>query len=473
MLRKYLSGFGALVLLWAMLVLPLSGVTAQTTSAPQATTQEQKTAASPQAQTSAQFASAQAALVTEFEVNGLKVIVKRRTGSQTVAAGLFLRGGSRNINDKNAGIEDLMLDLSTEASTAFPRERLRSEMARMGTVVGSSAGYDYSALSLTSTRDNFDRSWEIFTDVALHPSFTQEDFSRVQSRKIVSLRDDTDTPDSYLQELQNRMVYAGHPYANNPSGTAETIGKLKLEDVRRYHAEMMQTSRLLLVIVGDLDPAMVKTRVANTFAKLPRGSYVPEPVRQLSFTAPTVEITQRDLPTNYIQGVFVAPPMTADDIYALRIASSILNQLVYQEVRVERNLSYAPEAFLNSQGANIGGISVTAVDANQAVRVMLEQISFLQHKTLISEVIRDMVAGYLTNYYLRQETNAAQAAELAQYELIGGGWRNSINMLEHLRAVTPDDVQRVSQKYMRNIRFVVLGNPASVDKTIFTSQLSE
>ncbi|MBV9211285.1 MAG: hypothetical protein JOZ52_11675, partial [Acidobacteria bacterium] len=55
----------------------------------------------------------------------------------------------------------------------------------------------------------------------------------------------------------------------------------------------------------------------------------------------------------------------------------------------------------------------------------------------------------------------------------GGGWRNSISMLERLRAVTPEDVQRVSQKYMRNLRFVVLGNPASVDKTIFTSQLSE
>jgi len=235
----------------------------------------------------------------------------------------------------------------------------------------------------------------------------------------------------------------------------------------------MQTSRLLLVIVGDLDPAMIKTRVAATFGKLPRGNYQPEPVQQLSFAAPTVEITQRALPTNYIQGVFAAPPPTADDIYALKIAASILNQLVYQEVRVERNLSYAPEAFLSSQGANIGGISVTAVDANQAVRVMLEQISFLQRRMLLPEVIRDMVAGYLTNYYLRQETNAAQAAELAQYELIGGGWRNSISMLERLRAVTPEDVQRVSQKYMRNLRFVVLGNPASVDKTIFTSQLSE
>src|ERR1041385_3998505 len=36
----------------------------------------------------------QAALVTEFEVNGLKVLVKKREGSATVAAGLFIRGGA-------------------------------------------------------------------------------------------------------------------------------------------------------------------------------------------------------------------------------------------------------------------------------------------------------------------------------------------------------------------------------------------
>src|ERR1043166_5316351 len=67
----------------------------------------------------------QAALVTEFEVNGLKVLLKRREGSLTVAAGLFIKGGSRNINAENAGIESLMLDVSTEASAAFPRDRMR------------------------------------------------------------------------------------------------------------------------------------------------------------------------------------------------------------------------------------------------------------------------------------------------------------------------------------------------------------
>src|ERR1700694_1004630 len=144
----------------------------------------------------------QAALVTEFEVNGLKVLIKRREGSQTVAAGLFIRGGVENITASNAGVEAFMLNVASEASANFPRERMRKELSRMGTVIGDSASYDYSALSLAATRANFDRSWEIFTDVALRPSFTKEDVALVQARIVASLRDDADQPDTYLQRLQ-------------------------------------------------------------------------------------------------------------------------------------------------------------------------------------------------------------------------------------------------------------------------------
>jgi len=143
----------------------------------------------------------QAALVSEFEVNGLKVLVKRREGSLTVAAGLFIKGGSRNINADNAGIEAVMLDAATEASAAFPRDRMRDEQSRMGTVITSGENNDYSVLSLRCTRPHFDRSWQMFTDVALHPSFTREDVALVQEKTVVSLRDDTDDPDTYLQRL--------------------------------------------------------------------------------------------------------------------------------------------------------------------------------------------------------------------------------------------------------------------------------
>jgi zinc protease len=304
----------------------------------------------------------------------------------------------------------------------------------------------------------------------LRPSFTKEDVKLVQERQVVSLSDDTDNPDVYLQRLQERVAYAGHPYLNNVNGTPQTVAKLIPEDLRQYHAKLMETSRLLLVIVGDLNLNDVRGLVTASFGKLPKGSYAAKPVPQLAFDKSTVDVTPRELKTNYVQGLFVAPTLTSPDIYAMRIASSILRDRVFEEVRVKQNLSYAPDAFLRTQAANVGGLYVTAVDANESIRLMLREINRLQIEPVRAEDIQAVVAQYLTTYYLGQETNAAQAGELAQYELIGGGWRNSVDFLEKLEAVKPEDIQRVSQKYMKNIRFVVLGNPRSVDAGVFTGQ---
>ena len=148
----------------------------------------------------------------------------------------------------------------------------------------------------------------------------------------------------------------------------------------------------------------------------------------------------------------------------------MLRDRVFEEVRVKRNLSYAPSAFLSSQGANVGGIYVTAVDANQAVRVMLDEITRLQRSRSRREDITGVVSQYLTSYYMGQETNAAQAGELAQYELIGGGWRNSFDHYSNACAPSrPQTCNASRRNYMRNIRFVVLGNPEQIDKNIFTA----
>jgi len=213
--------------------------------------------------------------------------------------------------------------------------------------------------------------------------------------------------------------------------------------------------------------ADVKELVTASVGKLPRGNYKPQAVPALAFEKSTVEVTPRALPTHYVQGLFSAPSLNSPDIYAMKVASSLLRDRVFEEVRVKRNLSYAPDAFLRSQAANVGGFYVTAVDANQAVKVMLNEVGKLQQQPVRADEIQAIIAQYLTTFYLGQETNAAQAGELAQNELIGNGWRTSTDFLEKLSAVTPADVQRVSQKYMRNIRFVVLGDPKSVDTGVF------
>src|SRR5262252_6257322 len=98
------------------------------------------------------------ASTSEFEVNGLKVIVKQRPSVRTVAAGLFIRGGSAELTPQTAGVEALLLDAMTEASAHFPRALLRSELSRLGSSVSFGVNRDYSVVSMASTRENFERT---------------------------------------------------------------------------------------------------------------------------------------------------------------------------------------------------------------------------------------------------------------------------------------------------------------------------
>lgn len=405
--------------------------------------------------------------VTEIDVNGLKVLVKRRPGVPTVAAALFIRGGSTNVTTETAGIESFMLNASTEASKAYPREMLRKELARLATNISYSAGRDYSALAMASTKQNFDESWKMFTDVALNPTFATEDVERIRGNILNALRAKEDAPDELLNDTVEHTIYAGHPYANDPDGTPANIARFTPGDLAAYHKRVMQTSQLLLVIVGDVDAATIQQRVTASFGALPRGAYKQTALPPLDFSKPTFDVVNRPLETNYIEGNFAAPSLSDPDYYPMRVAMSILQTQVYQEVRTRLNLSYAPDASLNTAAANNAFIYVTTTKPNDAVSAMLAKIRDLRENEVTEDTIRQYGNFFLTTYYIGQETDAAQAGELARYELLGGGWRNSFLFIDKLRQVTPAQVRMVAQKYMKNIRFDLVGSPTGVDRSIF------
>ncbi len=410
------------------------------------------------------------AAVSEFDVNGLKVLVKRRAGSQTVSAALFIRGGSQNVTAANAGIEGLMLDVASEATAAYPRDKMRRELARTGTVIGGGVNYDYSALTLGSTLPHFEEAWAMFVDAARHPSFAAEDVERVRNQILIGLESANDTAEGALAIETAKTVFAGHPYAAHPRGTAASLKAITPADLQKFHARIMQTSRMLLVVIGDLDPEKIRAAAASAFAGLPRGEGAPAAAPALSFTAPTVNVTPRELPTNYVRGVYAAPPPSSPDMYPMLVANSILRGRVFEEVRSKRALSYAPDAFLNTSAANIGGIYVTAVDANQAVEVMLREVESLRTIAVDPREVRAAAQDFLTHYYIDEQGNAAQVGELGQAELNGGGWRSAGMFLDRIRAVTAADVKRVAAKYMRNLQFVVIGDPKKIDRTVFLRQ---
>ncbi len=405
--------------------------------------------------------------ITELDVNGLKVLVKKRPGTPTVAAGLYFRGGTRNLTAENAGIEAFTLNAATEGSAAYPRQKLRKETSSVGTVISSGSNFDFSALAMICTKQSFENSWKIFTDVALNPSFVPEDVERVRGNFLTALRSQSDSPEGSLEFVNDGIVYAGHPYANAPQGTIANLTKFKRADLVAYHRGLIQTSKMLLVVVGDIEPAAVQKLVETGFGKIPRGDYKSTFPPALAFAKPSVDINNKAAETNYVKGTFAAPSLRDPDYYAMRTAMTILQQRVFEEVRGRRNLSYAPDAELDEHAANTASISVSTTKPNAAVAVMLDEIKKLKSGSVDAESIGQMGAYFLTTYYLKQETNAAQAAELGQYELLGGGWRNSLDFLDRMRKVKPTEIQAVAQKYMKNIRFVIVGNPTDVDKSIF------
>lgn len=416
---------------------------------------------------------AQTALVSEFDVNGLKVILKRRPGSATVAGGLFIRGGARNITDKNAGIEQLMLSTAIEAGKTIPRQALRRELASKGSAFGALVTNDYSAMTLGTTKPDFSRVFDLFAAVALNPAFAEDDLKRNREQMLTGLRESASVPEAALETLQDRVIYAGHPYANAVVGTPATVGSLTAQDLAAYHKNLMETSRLLFVFVGDIDAEQLKTKIAETFGKLPRGAYKEQPYPALDFSKGSFDATQRAVPTNYLKGVFAAPSLDSPDYNAMRVAIAMLQTLVYQEVRGRLQLSYAPDAEMNSFAANTAEISVSTTDPNRATAAMLAQIKLLQNgqvsanRDMDQDMIEEISSFFLTRHYMTQETSGAQVGELAKYELIGGGWKKSYEFLSGVKAVSARDVQRVSEKYMKNIRFAYIGNTSAIDRKIF------
>ncbi len=411
--------------------------------------------------------AAQAALVSEFDVNGLKVILKRRPNSATVAGGLFIRGGARNITDKNAGIEQLMLSTAIEAGKNIPRQALRRELSSKGSAIGASVSNDYSAISLATTKPDFSRVFDLFAEVVLNPAFADDDLKRNRDQLLTGLRESAAVPEAALATLQDRIIYAGHPYANDVIGTPSAVSGFTADDLRAYHKNLMETQRLLFVFVGDIDAEQLRSKIASTFGKLPRGSYKEQPYPALDFSKGSLDTIQRTLPTNYLKGVFAAPSLDNQDYYAMRVAMAVLQTLVYQEVRGRLQLSYAPDAEMDSFAANTANISVSTTDPNAATRAMLAQMRFLKERRLNQEMIEEVASFFLTRHYMGQETSGAQVGELAKYELIGGGWRKSFEFLNGVRSVTGSDVQKAAEKYMKNIRFVYIGDTSAVDRKVF------
>ncbi|PIW69233.1 MAG: hypothetical protein COW08_08270 [Ignavibacteriales bacterium CG12_big_fil_rev_8_21_14_0_65_30_8] len=402
-----------------------------------------------------------------FTVNGLKVILKKNTSTNIISANIYLKGGAAVLTPETAGIENFALIVAQEATKNYPKDKLNSMLEMMDSKIFSNSNMDYSSLQLTCVKDNFEPSWNIFADVLLNPVFDKADVDVQRAQIISAIKQTVDNADPYLGQLSTDAFYTDHPYSISVSGTIETVSSFTPNQLKSYLANRMKTSEMLLVVVGNTNRADVEKMVQASFWKLPVGNFKNISYPEVNHQAPSIKVVKRDLPTNYIQGSFSSPSFGTKDFYTMRIASSILRDRLFQEVRTNRGLSYAPAAGSATRFSNFGFIYVTAVNPDTTIKVMRAEVEKISSEKVTDSELRNKVNVMITQYYLGNETNASQANILAAFELSGAGYTESAKYTNYMQKVTTDDILNVCKKYMNNLQFVLLGNPKTLDIDTF------
>ena len=401
---------------------------------------------------------------TKFVVDGITVI-HRRTTTDLFVANLYLLGGVSLATEATAGLEPMLLEVSERGTTKYPGERLRRAMARTGSAIGIVPHEDYTVFGLRTTTDRVDSTWSIYADRLMHPTLTEADVAFVREQRVAALAQRADDPDALLDYLADSVAFAGHHYGYSPVGTERSVSAITAAQLREFHRAQMVTSRMLLVVVGNVTRARLEGLVHRTFGTLPAGSYrwtAPEPIGALSGSG--VHLVGQRLPTNYILGWWSGPPAASEDVPALRIATAILSGRLFAEVRSKRNLTYAVEARFRDRALVSGGLYVTTTRPEETLRVMRDELRNLQTYTIKTEALAPLIQQFITEYFLDNETSGAQADFLARAELYRGDFRAGDRFVAELRGVTGEQVRRVAQQWMTRMRFTYIGNPAQVNR---------
>ena len=398
-------------------------------------------------------------VTSSYEVNGLRILHRRTTATNVFAANLYLLGGSRQITAANAGIEPFLLRASTYGTRAYPGAETRRATARTGSAIVVVPTYDWTTFGIHGVKQEFDSTWAVFADRLMHPTLDSAAMSIVRAQMMANVRSRLTSPDAHVGVLAESLAFRGHPYANDPTGTEKSLAALTADDLRKYASEQLVTSRMLLVVVGDIPREQLDQAVSKTLATLPKGSYtwsLPEPWKPAK---PEVIAAQRSIPTNYIFGYFAGPQASSPDFPAFEYAMLLMGSAISTIVREENALSYAASVPIVHQGATGAGIYVSTTRPDTVIKLVNFAFDYYEKDVTIPRpALRKAAQSFRTDYLYGMESAARHADMIAQAQLYDGDPGAAARRADLMAKVSYPDLRRVLRVYARNIQYAFVGD---------------
>jgi zinc protease len=414
--------------------------------------------------------TAQAEVFERTLPNGLKVVVKEDHRAPVVVQQVWYKAGSIDEITGTTGVAHVLEHMMFKGTKAVPAGEFSKRIAAAGGRENAFTNTDYTAYFQQLDKSQLPLAMKLESDRMQNLDLSAKEFGK--EIKVVMeerrMRTDDD-PQSLMYEIMMTAIYQEHPYHNPVIGWMSDLEVMTANDARVWYNRWYAPNNATLVIAGDVKAEEVFKLAQRYYGGIP-GKVLPprrqfaEPrqvgIKRLVVKAPA-ELPQ--LVMAYHTPV-INDPANDWKPYALEMLAGVLDgsesaRLNKHLVREQQVASAAGAGYdSTSRGPSLFTIEATpstgktVQDVETALR---REIALLANEGVSEDELKRVKAQVTAGEIYKRDSLFYQAMQIGQMESIGLGYQAIPVMLDKLRAVTADQVQKVAHEFLQDDNLTV------------------
>ena len=281
--------------------------------------------------------------------NGLKVVLAERHETPIVNFRLASDAGYASDAMSAPGTANLAMKVLMDGTRTRNALQISDEQESLGAQLDAGSNLDLSFVSLSALSAKLDPSLNLFADVVLNPSFSENEVKREQTLVLSTIEREQNTPQLMAYRVMPALLYGeNHPYGNpfTGSGTSASVSKMTRADLVKFHDTWFRPNNSTMIIVGDTTMEQIKPKLEKLFAGWKGGDVPKKNVTAVAMASKSgVYLIDKPgaLQSVIVAGI-VAPPRANPDEIAIEAANDALGGTfgarINMNLREDKHWSY-------------------------------------------------------------------------------------------------------------------------------------
>jgi len=382
--------------------------------------------------------------------SGLRIVSQRMDHAATVSLGIWIGAGSRDELPEEHGLAHLLEHMAFKGTARRNALEIAEEIESVGGDLNAATSVEYTCYTARVLGDDLALAVDILADILTAPALTIEELKREKGVILQEISAVQDTPDDLVYDRFLEAAFPDQPLGRPILGTAKTVKSFTPEAIRAYLARHYHAGNMVLAASGAVDHAQLVRLAEEHLAALPAAP-AEEPTRESgAYRGGESRIKSDEEQVHLVLG-FPGQPFANGAHYALQIFSSVLggglSSRLFQEVREQRGLAYAVDAFhwpFSDCGVFGIGAGTAPEDVAELVEVSLACLRRAADDVSEAEVARakaQMKVGLLASL----ESPGGKLEQMARQVLLFNRAIPREELAARLDAVTLDDVKTAAR----------------------------